>query len=53
MTEGDTAHDPGWCERFGDSLAGGAGLAASPLTPKLQARLLSIARDIALSLIHI
>jgi hypothetical protein len=47
MTEGDAAHDPGWCERFGDSLAGGAGLAASPLTPKLQARLLSIARDIA------
>jgi Domain of unknown function (DUF6457) len=47
MTEAEAAHDHGWCERFGASLMAASGQAASPITPRLQARLLTIARDIA------
>jgi hypothetical protein len=47
MPDGDAANDRGWCERFGDSLVGVSGLAATPLTPRLQARVLTLARDIA------
>jgi hypothetical protein len=47
MPDGDAAHDPGWCERFGDSLVSASGLAAPPLTPQLRARVLTLARDIA------